>query len=65
VSQLRAGVGERRAYNISTIELNEGIRMWSNVSGCPPEQVKAGDRVAITYEDATGDISLPKFKLTA
>jgi acetyl-CoA acetyltransferase len=48
-------------YNVSMIELDEGVRMWSNVVGCSPEDVKIGDTVAIEYEDATGAISLPKF----
>jgi uncharacterized protein len=50
-------------YNISLIELDERVRMWSNVIGCAPEQVKIGDRVAVTYDDATTEISLPKFRL--
>lgn len=48
-------------YNVSMIELDEGVRMWSSVVGCLPEDVKIGDAVAIEYEDATGTISLPKF----
>ncbi len=46
---------------VSMIELDEGVRMWSNVVGCLPEDVKIGDTVAIEYEDVTGAISLPKF----
>lgn len=48
-------------YNVSMIELEEGVRMWSNVVGCLPEDVKIGDTVAIEHEDATEAISLPKF----
>ena len=48
-------------HNVSMIELDEGVRMWSNVVGCLPEDVKIGDTVAIEYEDATEAISLPKF----
>lgn len=49
-------------YNISMIELEEGIRMWSNVIDCSPDDVRIGDRVEIVYEDATDAITLPKFR---
>lgn len=49
-------------YNVSMIELDEGVRMWSNVVGCLPENVKIGDPVAIEYDDATEAVSLPKFR---
>jgi uncharacterized OB-fold protein len=49
-------------YNVSIIELEEGVRMWSNVVGCAPEDVKIGDSVTIVYEDATEEMALPKFR---
>jgi uncharacterized OB-fold protein len=49
-------------YNISLIDLEEGVRMWSNVIGCLAEEVKIGDRVKISYDDVTDDITLPKFR---
>lgn len=51
-------------YNIALIELDERVRMWSNVIGCSPGEVKIGSRVSITYEDVTDSITLPKFRLT-
>ena len=36
--------------------------MWSNVIGYPAEEVNIGDHVAISYEDVTDDITLPKFR---
>ena len=52
-------------YNISMIELEEGVRIWSNVVGCPPEDVKIGDPVVIAYDDATEDVTLPRFRRAA
>lgn len=52
---------ERIPYNVSLIEMEEGIRMWSNVVGCPPEQVYVGMPVEVIYEDLEG-YSLPKFR---
>jgi uncharacterized OB-fold protein len=49
-------------YNISMIELDEGVRMWSNVIGCSPDEVKIGDGVEISYDDVTREITLPKFR---
>jgi uncharacterized protein len=48
-------------YNISIIELEEGVHIWSNVVGSHPDDVKIGDEVTIVYEDITEDFTLPKF----
>lgn len=49
-------------YTIALIELEEGVRMASNVLGCEPEAVYAGMPVSVHFEDVTPEISLPKFK---
>ncbi|OGP30674.1 MAG: hypothetical protein A2038_12190 [Deltaproteobacteria bacterium GWA2_57_13] len=49
-------------YNVSIIELEERVKIWSNVIGCPPDEVKIGDPVVLVYEDVTEEISLPKFR---
>lgn len=49
-------------YNLSMIELDEGVRVWSNVVGCDPETVQIGDRVAVSYDDVTPEFSLPRFR---
>lgn len=41
------------------VELDEGVRMWSNVVGCDPEAVAIGDRVRLIYDDA----GVPRFTL--
>ena len=51
-------------YNVSMIALPEGVRMWSNVIGVPPEEVRIGDGVEITYVDVTKDVTLPRFRPT-
>ena len=48
-------------FNLSLIELDEGIRLWSNVVECDPDDVRIGDRVRVTYEDATPEATLPRF----
>ena len=46
------------------VELDEGARMMSNLVQveADPEHVKIGMPVEIVYEDATDEITLPKFK---
>jgi uncharacterized OB-fold protein len=51
-------------YIVSLIDLEEGVRIWSNVIGCSPEDIKIGDHVLISYEDVTEDVTLPKFRKT-
>ena len=36
--------------------------MWSNVTGCPPQDVRIGDQVALVYDDVTDAVTLPKFR---
>lgn len=50
-------------YVVAIIDLDEGARMMTNIVGCPPESVRIGQRVAVSYEDVSADISLPKFRL--
>lgn len=56
---------EEVPYNVSMIELEEGVRIWSNVVGCDPATVKIGDDVEIVYEDVTDSVTLPKFRRSA
>lgn len=49
-------------FVVALIELNEGPRMYSNVIGCKPEDVRVGMNVEVVFDDITNDISLPKFK---
>lgn len=49
-------------YVVALITLDEGPQMMSNVVGCAPEQVHIGMPVAVTFEDWTEEIAIPKFK---
>lgn len=48
-------------FVVALIELAEGPRMYSNVTGCKPEEVVIGMRVKVWFDDVTSDITLPKF----
>lgn len=49
-------------YNVSLIQLEEGPRMFSNVVGIPPSDVKVGDAVTVTFDPVTPEVSIPRFK---
>jgi uncharacterized OB-fold protein len=51
-------------YTIGVIQLDEGVRMVSNVVDCKPEDVRVGMKVAVTFDDVTENVALPKFKPT-
>ncbi len=49
-------------YNIAIIELEEGVRMTSNIVECKNEDIKVDMPVEVMFEDVTPEITLPKFK---
>lgn len=52
-------------YVLALIDLDEGVRMMSNVIECDPDVVRIGMRVEVVFEDVTPEITLPKFKPSA
>lgn len=51
---------DRIPYVIALIELDEGVRIMSNVVGCDPDEVAIGLPVTVTYEER-GPVMLPMF----
>jgi uncharacterized OB-fold protein len=49
-------------FVIGLIDLDEGPRIYSNITGVKPEEVSIGDHVALYFDDVTPEITLPKFK---
>ena len=49
-------------YIIAIVELEEGVRMTSNIIDCKPEELSVGMPVEVIFDDVTEDITLPKFK---
>jgi uncharacterized OB-fold protein len=50
-------------FVIGLIELDEGPRIYSNVTGPKSQEVSIGERVELYFDDVTAAISLPKFKI--
>jgi len=49
-------------YNVVLVELEEGIRIVSNLVDCPNESIEIGMPVTVVFEDVSDEISLPLFK---
>lgn len=54
---------DRVPYVLALIELQEGVRMMTNIVGCDPESVEIGKAVEVTFDDVTDEVTLPKFRL--
>ena len=49
-------------YAVVVVELEEGVRLVSNLVGCPVDAIVAGMPVEVTFEDVTAEVTLPKFR---
>ena len=56
------GFRDALPYVMAYVELDEGVRMLTNIVGCDADAVHIGMRVEVAFEDATDDVTLPKFK---
>ena len=54
---------DRVPYVLALVELEEGVRMMTNIVGCDPEAVAIGEAVEVTFDDVTDEVTLPKFRL--
>lgn len=56
--------GAHVPYVVALIELDEGVRMLSNLVGVDPTPiaVRIGMPVEIVYDDVTNEITLPRFR---
>lgn len=56
------GFNDDAPYVFALIQLEEGVRMISNVVGCDPKDVKVDMPVVATYDDVTPEWTLVKFE---
>jgi uncharacterized OB-fold protein len=50
---------------LALVELEEGVRMMTNIVDCDPGSVEIGGAVEVTFDDVTDEVALPKFRLAA
>jgi hypothetical protein len=51
-------------YVIALVDLEEGVRMMTNVVGCPADQVRPGQAVTVSWEPLSDGRQLPLFTPT-
>ena len=49
-------------YVVALIEMEEGVKMMSNVVDVDPHEVSIGMDVQVVFDDVTDEVTLPKFK---
>ena len=56
------GFRESLPYLMAWVELDEGVKMLTNIIDCKPEQVRIDMPVEVVYEDVTPEVTLAKFR---
>ena len=56
------GFAEDVPYVLALVELEEGVRMFTNIIDCQPTDVRIGMDVEVTFVQANNQISIPYFK---
>jgi uncharacterized OB-fold protein len=56
------GFRDSLPYVMAYVELDEGVKMLTNLVDCRPEQVKIGMPVEVVFEDVTPAVTLAKFR---
>jgi len=59
-----AGFRDSLPYVLAYVELDEGVRLLTNIVDCAPDDVGIGMPVEVVFEDVTAEIALPKFRPT-
>lgn len=49
-------------YVVAMIELDEGVRLVSQIIDCEPKKIFIGLRVSVVFEEAREGVILPKFR---
>jgi uncharacterized OB-fold protein len=49
-------------YALAAVQLDEGVKYITNIVNCDPESVSVGDRVRVTFQVATDEITIPYFE---
>jgi uncharacterized OB-fold protein len=56
------GFRESLPYVLAYVELDEGLKMLTNIVDCRPEEVRIGMPVAVVFDDVTPEVTLAKFR---
>ena len=56
------GFEDEVPYNIALVELEEGVRCFSNIVDCDNADLHVGMPLEVVFEDLTDEVSIPKFR---
>ena len=59
---LHPGFADAAPYAPVVVEMEEGVRVLTEIIDCPPSDLKIDMPVEVVFESVTDDVSLPKFK---
>ena len=54
--------GDMVPYVVAIVELDEGVRLMTNVTDCAPDQVRIGMQVQVHFETPEPDTGIPLFR---
>jgi uncharacterized protein len=49
-------------YNIAVVETEEGVRLTSQVVGCPNDELEIGMPLEVVFERMSDEVAVPKFR---
>ncbi len=49
-------------YNVALVELEEDVRMFSNIVGVPLEEIEVDMEVEVVFDHVAPDLTLPRFR---
>ena len=61
-------MGPSKAYKgdpphvVALVEMEEGVKMMTNIVDCDPKDVEIGMDVEVVFDDVTEEVTLPKFR---
>jgi uncharacterized OB-fold protein len=59
---LHPGFKDAAPYAPVVVEMEEGVRLLSELTDCTPEDLEIGMAVEVVFDAVTEDVSLPKFR---
>ena len=59
------GFAEEVPYVLALVELAEGVKLFTNIVDCPPQEVRIGMPVEVTFLRANDRVTVPYFKPAA
>ena len=65
VQPFHPGFANEVPYAAVIVELEEGIRLMSNVVDCPPDDIYIGMPVEVVFDDVAEEVTLPRFRKAA